>query len=227
MINFEQKIDPDINAQVLGLKAAIEQANIPGIRFIIPAYCSLTIGYEPGVLRYEALVKKIQGLEAKELFKKRLFQSRQLKIPVCYETPYALDFKELSKETGLSKTKIIRLHTSATFKVYMLGFLPGFVFMGKLPDALQCRRKTNPRLKVPAGSVGLAGQQTGIYPAETPGGWQIIGRTPLKLFDPIGEDPFLFRAGDTVQFYSISTNIFLEIAAQIANNTFKMDLLYD
>jgi len=105
---------------------------------------------------------------------------------------------------GLSKEKIITLHTRQTYKVYLLGFQPGFAFMGKLPIALQCQRKESPRRSVPANSVGIAGLQTGIYPVESPGGWQILGRTPLKIFDIAKENPFYFQVGDKVNFYAIS-----------------------
>ena len=134
-----------------------------------------------------------------------------MKIPVCYELPYALDLQALSEEKGMATKKIIDLHTSQTYKVYMLGFMPGFTFMGKIVPALACKRKLNPRLQVPASSVGIAGFQTGIYPTTSPGGWQILGRTPLKIFNPQKENPFLFQAGDEVTFYSITKETFLSI----------------
>jgi len=168
LINFEQKIDPAINAAVIALKKPQKEA-------------------------------------------------RQLKIPVCYELPYALDLQALSDEKGISLEKIIELHTSQTYKVYMLGFLPGFTFMGKIVPALACKRKLSPRLKVPASSVGIAGFQTGIYPTTSPGGWQILGRTPLKIFDPKKENPFLFQAGDEVTFYPITSKEFLRIEKKETN----------
>jgi inhibitor of KinA len=122
--------------------------------------------------------------------------------------PYALDIATLSQEKGMSIDEIIALHSAQTYKVYMLGFLPGFVFMGKLPNVLQCKRKTSPRLRVPASSVGIAGSQTGIYPMVSPGGWQIIGQTPLKIFNPKAENPFHFQPGDEVTFYPISAKEF-------------------
>jgi len=220
LINFEQQIDPAINAAVIALQNAIVQAKIEGISYMIPAYCSLTVGYDPKVIEFSILQEVVKQIGIK------IFDNnggkvsdnvggiryegipRLLKVPVCYEEPYALDIKELSEEKGVSVAKIIELHTSQIFKVYMLGFLPGFVFMGKLPDALQCNRKVTPRLRVPASSVGIAGFQTGIYPTESPGGWQILGRTPLRIFNPQLDNPFHFQAGDEVQFYSISADEF-------------------
>ena len=216
LINFEQKIDPAINAAVIALKNAIEQAKIDGITFMIPAYCSLTVGYNRTIIEYEILVEVINqiGIDVSDTLGGIRYEEasfRQLKIPVCYELPYALDLKELSEEKGISIEKIIDIHTSQSYKVYMLGFLPGFVFMGKIAAELQCNRKVTPRLRVPASSVGIAGFQTGIYPTISPGGWQILGRTPLKIFNPQKEKPFLFQAGDEVTFYSITKEEFITI----------------
>lgn len=219
LINFEQKIDPAINAAVIGLKNAIEQAKIEGITFLIPAYCSLTVGYHPQVIEYAILVKIIAQLGknvSDSKYQEKKDTARQLRIPVCYESPYALDLQSLSEEKGITAEKIIELHTSQTFKVYMLGFLPGFVFMGKLPEALACNRKTTPRLRVPANSVGIAGFQTGIYPSISPGGWQIIGRTPFNIFNPKKEKPFLFQPQDEVSFYAISTDEFEQMKKENA-----------
>lgn len=216
LINFEQKIDPAINAAVIAFKDAIESAKITGITFMIPAYCSLTIGYNRTVIDYGTLVKVIEQIDANQFNDATYHQfpkdTRHLKIPVCYELPYALDLAELSKFKGISIEKIIELHTSQTYKVYLLGFMPGFTFMGKIVQELACKRKSTPRLKVPASSVGIAGFQTGIYPTTSPGGWQILGRTPLKIFDPQKTSPFLFQAGDEVTFYPITTKEFLQIA---------------
>ena len=215
LINFEQKIDPAINAAVIALKKAIEIAEVIGITYMIPAYCSLTVGYNRGIIDYKTLIKIIEQIADNQLqiptHGTPQNGIRQLKIPVCYELPYALDLAELSKTKGLTIKKIIELHTCQTYKVYMLGFMPGFTFMGKIVPALECKRKLNPRLDVPASSVGIAGFQTGIYPTTSPGGWQILGRTPLKIFNPQKENPFLFRAGDEVTFYPITIKEFKEI----------------
>ena len=215
LINFEQKIDPAINAAVIALKNAIEAATISGITFMIPAYCSLTIGYNPNIIEYGILVKVIEQIAANQLNttdnNRNQKEVRQLKIPVCYELPYALDLKELSEVKNLPIEEIISIHTSQSYKVYMLGFMPGFVFMGKIAPKLECNRKVTPRLRVPASSVGIAGFQTGVYPTASPGGWQILGRTPLKIFNPQKENPFLFQAGDEVTFYPITTEEFIKI----------------
>ena len=240
---------------MIALQKAINQANIDGINYMIPAYCSLTIGYNPKVIEFDILEAVIKQIGAK-LFENNSISSKKnplkrasrtsssgsstdsnnidkieniqqnegtrlLKIPVCYQAPYALDLEALSKEKGVSKEEIIKLHTNQTYKVYMLGFLPGFVFMGKVVPELECNRKVTPRLRVPASSIGIAGFQTGIYPMISPGGWQILGRTPLKIFDPQKENPFLFQAGDEVNFYAITSEEYLKIKNEKANEITK------
>ena len=132
---------------------------------------------------------------------------RTVSIPVCYEEQYAPDLQQLAIATNTSVEEVIRIHTSKPYKVYMLGFLPGFAYLGELDEKISMPRKPQPH-QVVAGSVGIAGRQTGIYPLASPGGWQIIGRTPLKLFDPGKEDPTLLKTGDMVQFTSISQHAF-------------------
>lgn len=204
LINFEQKIDPAINARAIQLSSKLENVPFKGITFCIPAYCSLTIGFDPNVINFGELVAKIKALMQNIEKEEKTILSRLLEIPVCYELPYALDLAEIASQTGLTKKEIVAKHCNQVYQVYILGFLPGFAYMGKLPEELFCKRKKTPRLRVPELSVGLAGFQTGIYPAEAPGGWQIIGATPFSIFDSSKKNPFLFRAGDQVKFYPIS-----------------------
>jgi inhibitor of KinA len=135
---------------------------------------------------------------------------RLIRVPVCYEKEFAPDIIRLAAAKKIETGEVIQLHTSLTYKVFMLGFLPGFAYMGEVSEKIAIPRKSKP-VNVKAGSVGIAGKQTGIYPLESPGGWQIIGRTPLQLFDREKEEPSLFRAGDAVQFYSITRNVFEEM----------------
>jgi inhibitor of KinA len=130
--------------------------------------------------------------------------SRKIKIPVCYSGKYALDIHDIAKEKKLTAPEIINLHTAKRYRVYMIGFLPGFAYMGEIDKRIAMPRKTQPRTKVEAGSVGIAGMQTGIYPFDSPGGWQIIGKTPVKLFDKEKSDPVLLQPGDEIEFYSIT-----------------------
>ncbi|MEZ5044536.1 MAG: 5-oxoprolinase subunit PxpB [Saprospiraceae bacterium] len=226
LVNFEQKIDPVINEAVIALGRSIEKEVVEGLDYLIPAYCSLTVGFDPRKINFLALSEVIQRIH-KQPFTKDDSSPTLLHIPVCYEEGFGLDFDDLTQQTGLSKSAIIKLHTSIEFRVYMLGFLPGFVYMGRLPDALFCQRKTNPRLRVQARSVGLAGYQTGIYPSEAPGGWQIIGRTPIKTFDPNRAEPFLFKAGDLVRFQQISVETFAAIEHQATVGQFNLDTRHE
>lgn len=227
LINFEQKIEEDINTRVIALYQALQAASIPGITFYIPAYCSLTLGYDRQYTDYTTLQQKI-ALIAQNLPGTATYQnSRLLHIPVCYDDTFALDMKEVMQQTGLSKEEIITLHTSTPFRVYMLGFLPGFAYMGKLPEALHCRRKTTPRVSVPMLSVGLAGYQTGIYPSDSPGGWQIIGKTPIPLFDGSKKQPFLCATGDRIKFRSVSPATFKYIEAAIESDNFNIESIYE
>ncbi len=226
LINFEQKIDGLINEQVHSLARSIELSNFPFINYITPAYCSLTIVFNKSQIGYAELEKRIIALEDK-LEKPADSITRKLYIPVCYHRSFALDLNEVINQTGLSASEIVENHTSIPFKVYMLGFLPGFPYLGKLPIEMECCRKANPRLDVPKGAVGLAGLQTGIYPRASPGGWQIIGNTPIDLFSTDRSQPFLFQAGDDVQFYSISKSKHQLIAKEQNQGIFNWSNVYD
>ena len=211
LINFEQIIDPKINAKVIAIHQKIKASDLAGITFSIPAYCSLTIGFDPQIISYDQLCKHI-AVFSNSHSETELEKGKTLhKIPVCYEAEFALDMEDVVSITALTRQEIIDLHTQNTYQVFMIGFLPGFGYMGRLSEKLYCRRKAVPRKKVPALSVGLAGFQTGIYPSEAPGGWQIIGRTPIKIFDPKLQQPFLFKPGDRVEFYPISKPTYFQI----------------
>lgn len=229
LINFEQKIDEAINIRVIALHHALKAAAIPEVLFYIPAYCSLTAGFDPERISYDELREKIEEIVQSFSFDPTGRKSRTLHIPVCYDDTFALDMGEVMRETGLSKKEIIELHTSAEFRVYMLGFIPGFPYLGKLPKPLHCSRKSSPRLKVPANSVGIAGAQTGIYPSEAPGGWKIIGKTPLPMntFNDNKKHPFMCRAGDRIKFRPIPLVTYQYIEDAITSENFNLDWIYE
>ncbi|MFK7937207.1 MAG: 5-oxoprolinase subunit PxpB [Saprospiraceae bacterium] len=197
LINFSQGIDNQINTQVIRFNQAVQNATIKGVKYTIPAYCSLTIGYDPQLTNYDDLVEILQQIKLPDTVET---ESRLIEIPVSYAPADALDMKEVSRQTGLTPEEIIDLHTSKIYRVFMLGFLPGFPYLGTVDERLKVSRKQNPRLRVPPNAVGLAGLQTGIYPSAAPGGWQIIGRAMIDVFDDKKEHPFLLRAGDRVKF---------------------------
>jgi UPF0271 protein len=178
---------------------------------IIPAYQSLTICYDPTLVTAELIEKEVQILLDEQLSTAHIQlseNSKLIKIPVCYEDEYAPDLEHIAKRSGLSKNEVIALHSKNEYLVHMLGFLPGFLYLGGLDEQLQCPRKDTPRKKIDAGSVGIGGHQTGIYPVESPGGWQIIGRTPIKLFNPENNIPVIASPLDRVKFVPVSKTEF-------------------
>jgi len=153
---------------------------------------------------------------------KNIFEKRILEIPVCYQAPFALDIEEIAKEKKLEVPTIIDLHTAPIYPVYFIGFAPGFPYLGGMNKKLAYPRKASPRRKVDAGAVGIANEQTGIYPNTSPGGWNIIGQSPLQFFDIEKETPSFLEAGDAIQFTSIDKNQFKEIEQQVKNGTYDL-----
>jgi inhibitor of KinA len=214
-INFGNVIDKDINNYVLDLFHHLKRKNIPGVIDLVPAYSSLSIHYHVPLIRQSVIAKTAfeflkqtieKELEQDVLQQKR--QQRKIGIPVCYSGSFAPDIETIAIEKNISIEKLVQLHKDQLYNIYMIGFLPGFPYMGEVNDAIAVPRKTEPGTNVPAGSVGIAGKQTGIYPIDSPGGWQIIGRTPLKIFDKEKDDPVLLQPGDEIQFYSITEDEF-------------------
>lgn len=205
LVSFEKKIDPEINQKVISLYHTLKASEL--FTFLTPAYCSLTVGINRSEFSISDAIELIKKL-ANQPPTNQMAYVRDFTIPVCYEGEFAPDMDEVSKITGLSADEIIKLHTEEQYRVYMLGFVAGFAYLGSLPEKLTCPRKQTPRKLVPNGSVGLAGLQTGIYPVDAPGGWQIIGRTPVQMFDTSREDPNLLFAGDKVKFRAVSEDEF-------------------
>lgn len=213
LINLEQSMEPGINQQILELDKAIHNKNIAGLLYTIPAYSSLTVAFDPGEIEIEEMKKAIAGIVPSE--RKSEHTTQSWKLPVCYDKEYALDMEALTGSLALSQEEIISMHTSVTYRVYMLGFIPGFLYLGNLEKRLNCPRRESPRISVPAGSVGITGLQTGIYPASVPGGWQIIGRSPVKTFFPEADDPFPIKPGDFLNFEQIRKEEFEQISREV------------
>lgn len=217
-IDFGNCIDIAINKEVIARFNQLQQHPLPGMIEAVPAYSSLTIHYDILAIRKMIPASYTAFESIKQQLEERLLQSAQqndiaerlIKIPVCYENEFAPDIQQLAATKNIAVEEVISIHTSKSYKIYMLGFLPGFTYMGEVDERITIPRKLQP-VNIVAGSIGIAGKQTGIYPLASPGGWQIIGRTPVRLFDAAKEEPTLFRAGDMVQFYSITTNDFYEI----------------
>ncbi|MCE2504665.1 MAG: 5-oxoprolinase subunit PxpB [Chlorobi bacterium] len=226
LINFSQEIDPEINRSVHILARELKEQRKLGITSIVPAYCSITVEYDINLTSFTELSREILGLFDKNNSQNSVKEGLRWKIPVCYDSRFGLDLKAVAKYTGLNEKEIIALHTSMDFQVFMLGFLPGFAYLGKLPAKLQCPRKENPRLKVAKGSVGIAGFQTGIYTLDAPGGWQILGKTPVLPFDPERKNPFLFSPGDNVRFHPVPVSVFKKIEMSVHIGNFKTTSLH-
>lgn len=210
LVEFGDEISREINDKVRRMFQALRNEPIEGINEIIPTYRSIVIIYNPTVISLEKLKNDIKKIE-KGIHCILLPESRLVSIPVLYGNSYGPDLEFVAKYHNLSIDEVIYLHCSKTYFIYMIGFLPGFPYMGELPEELVTPRLKTPRLSVPKGSVGIAQRQTGIYPMESPGGWQIIGRTPIELFDPKRDPPSFLKMGDLVQFYPISEKEYLDL----------------
>jgi KipI family sensor histidine kinase inhibitor len=209
LLEFGDEISAEVNEKVRRMTLAIQAESIEGMIETVPTYRSLLVLYNPLILPVDELKKRLIRLE--EELKQTSFPDPKLtKIPVLYGGAYGPDLEGVARHLQISPEEVVRLHCSKPYFIYMIGFMPGFPYMGELPDTLITPRLKTPRLSVPAGSVAIAQKQTGIYPMESPGGWQIIGRTPIKLFDPEKDPPALLQMGDLVQFYPISEKEFKE-----------------
>lgn len=205
-VEWGSTIDEHINRQVHAFARKVEALSHPAITEVVPTYRSATVHYRPEVLSYEELNQLLAPLaqgsaeEAEEL--------PVVEIPVCYGGEYGPDLLEVAQHCSLTPEEVIARHTAPTYRIYMLGFTPGFPYLGGMDPSIAAPRRKEPRIQIPAGSVGIAGEQTGVYPIVSPGGWQLIGRTPLRLFDPQKEQPILLSAGAGIRFVPIDEETF-------------------
>ncbi|MCJ7749173.1 MAG: 5-oxoprolinase subunit PxpB [Desulfobacterales bacterium] len=209
LLELGDEIGSEVNEKVRRMTLAIQAESIEGIVEIVPTYRSLLILYNSLILSFVDLKKRLERIE-KGLQQTPFPEPKLTQIPALYGGSYGPDLEEVAKYHQISPEEVIQLHCSKPYFIYMIGFMPGFPYMGELPEALITSRLKTPRLSVPAGSVAIAQRQTGIYPMESPGGWQIIGRTPVKLFNPEREPPALLQMGNLVQFFPISEKEFKE-----------------
>lgn len=206
LISFSEEISEESNTQILDYSNALRKGSVIGVESFIPAYSTIVVQYNPFVVSLNELIETLKRIN---LNTRRVDENNLVKIPVCYHEDFSEDIVDVMSYSNLTKKEIILRHTKPIYKVYMIGFMPGFFYLGGLDETLYCPRKESPRIKIAQGSVGIGGKQTGVYPLEGPGGWQIIGRTPQMIFDKDNsENPFLVKAGDQVQFYEISLETF-------------------
>lgn len=217
-IELGDRIDAGVNEKVISLFHYLQQARINGVQDIIPSYHTVTLVYDTALLKkqhpascvYDMMYGQLQN--AANTFSQNILTSSQvINIPVCYDPSLAPDIDSLAALQGLGKEEVIALHTAKTYRVYMIGFLPGFAYMGTVDEKIATPRKIKPRAQVPAGSVGIAGEQTGIYPFDSPGGWQLIGQTPFQMFSVAKQNPCYLQSGDEVRFYAISVAEFTKL----------------
>jgi len=221
-VEFGTVISEKLLHAITGFNQFLLKNPFPGLITTVPAYCTLTVFFDPlqvlaGELPGETVFDKVSYYLNKinQLKKDGLIEkNNEIVIPVYYGGDFGIDISTVAKTNQLSESEVIEKHTSTQYTVYMIGFVPGFAYMGGMDASLQTPRKQVPDAKIPAGSVGIAGMQTGIYPIETPGGWQIIGRTPLKMFDVNRNQPSLLKGGDLVSFRSIDIDEFNALAEQ-------------
>ena len=210
---FGNEISEEINAQIRAFTIALEKSHISGIVELVPTYRSCMIHYDPGVVSYAALTKQLEGVLSR-LDSITIPPSDVLEVPVLYGgEEMGPDLAFVAEHAGISEQEVIDIHTSTEYLIYMLGFTPGFTYLGGMSAKLETPRLKQPRVKIPAGSVGIAGRQTGVYPIDSPGGWQLIGRTPVKMYDPNRETPILPKAGQYIKFRAIDRAEYDEIAA--------------
>ena len=211
LVVLGSQISEATGARVAAFEQAVRRARIAGITEAVPAFASLLVRYDPLRTDYDSVTAALRSL-AGDISAEGAQAGRTVDVPVCYGGAYGEDLPAVARHAGLSEEEVIRLHSGRTYRIYMLGFLPGFPYLGGLDERLFTPRLPTPRTRIPAGSVGIGGQQTGIYPMESPGGWQLIGRTPLCLFAPGRELPY--AAGDSIRFVPIGAREFEQLAAR-------------
>ena len=212
VVEFGDKIEEQVNSKIRSLTVAIEQEGIIGINETVPTYRSLMVIYDPLLIELEKLIGAIKTIISR-MHELKLTDAKVIEIPILYGGEYGPDIEFVADHNKISIDEVIKIHTDMEYLIYMIGFTPGFPYLGGMSDKIEAPRLQNPRTKIPAQSVGIAGKQTGIYPVESPGGWQLIGRTPVKLYDPFREEPVLLNAGDYIKFVQIDENEYKNIEA--------------
>lgn len=214
VVEFGNTIDEDINKKVMSLMKAIEDSNLNKyVDEMIPTYRSLMINYDPRNIDFDAFLEKLKDLES-NIKDVKTNEKNIIEIPVLYGGEYGEDIANVAKHNNLTEEEVIKIHSSKEYLIYMLGFTPGFPYLGGMDKRIETPRLQTPRTKIPAGSVGIASTQTGIYPIDSPGGWQLIGRTPLKLYDENKENPILLKAGNYIKFIPITKEDFDKISSE-------------
>ena len=224
VIEFGNEISVDINKKIRKMMDDIKKENIDGIVELVPTYCSLLINYDVLKIDYNTLVEKLKTFLNNDLETAEGEEVTLVEIPTLYNDEVGPDLSYVAEHNKLSKEEVIKIHTGTDYLVYMLGFMPGFTYLGGMSEKIATPRLESPRLQIYPGSVGIAGKQTGMYPSMSPGGWRIIGRTPLKLYNPDSNTPVYISSGDYVRYVSISEEEYDEILKKVENNEYKLNI---
>lgn len=226
-LEFGNRIDPELQSAVLAMDARIADAlasgELVGIVETVPSFRSLTLIFDPLLTDRTTLLDKVERLSASGPDQQQTPDRRLWTLPICYDTGYAPDLDDVACSIGLSRMDTIDLHLNTEYRVYMLGFLPGFPFMGDIPPTLRLPRRNTPRTRVPAGSVAIANALTAIYPWESPGGWHLLGRCPVPLFNPARDQPALLSPGDRVRFTPVSAQAFNQLDEAMRHQDYDIE----
>lgn len=220
-IELGDSISPEINRRVKSLVSSIDEASIPGVIDLAPTYRSILVYYDPLQITLDDLQRKLIALGQRST-KETSEVSRVVEIPAVYGGEHGPDLDFVASHNNLTREEVVRIHMGSDYLVYMLGFNPGFPYLGGMSGKIATPRLNTPRVKIPAGSVGIAESQTGVYPLDSPGGWRLIGRTPVPIFDPSRDPPAIAQAGDFIRFVAIDEDRYKEIEDQVKAGTYQI-----
>ena len=222
LVELGDEIDPATNRRVRDLTLALEKAEVRGVFDLVPTYRSLLVYYDPMAVSAEELQVQVQQAE-QDMDQAALEKPRVVHVPTLYGGEYGPDLEFVAEHAGLTAEEVVDTHSKTDYLVYMIGFSPGFPYLGGLSERLSTPRLPSPRTEIPAGSVGIAEGQTGVYPVASPGGWRLIGRTPLKMFDPQSEPPALLGAGDYVRFVPMASEAaYLDVKERVESGRYEV-----
>ena len=225
-LEFARAISPETSAKIRMAADNLTADPIEGVTELVPTFCSLMVYYNPLVVTFDELSARLRG-KLRDVGEVDLSVRKIVPIPVCYGGDFGPDLENVAEHAGLSADEVIALHSGRDYLIDMLGFLPGFAYLGGLDERLHTPRLATPRTRIEPGSVGIGGAQTGVYPLASPGGWQIIGRTPLKPYDPDRSEPILYAAGEYLRFVPITPDEYAAIEAQLAAGTYAYGIFVE
>ena len=224
-VEFGNEISPEINKKIRAVKIAVEKSGIEGIVETVPTYRSLLVYYKPEIISFREISEKFEELMG-SLDNIEIPPPTVIEIPVLYGGEMGPDIQNVAEHNGKTVEEVIQIHTSEEYLIYMIGFIAGFPYLGGMSKEIATPRLKSPRVKIDGGSVGIAGEQTGVYPVDSPGGWQLIGRTPLKLYDAEREKPVLLEAGQYIKFKSVTPEEYDAILKAVEDGSYRY-VVYD